>query len=102
MMYRQLAKAGIELMTHPTVDHVLDLIEQLPEDDRLLLEKRLSERLEADWQEAVAENGRIAEERSITEETINRAIHRRRYGERKSYSTRTLTSPRPPHRRLPF
>ena len=68
-------------MIHPTVDYVLELIEQLPEEDRLALEKRLSERLEAEWDAAVADNRRFAQERGITEDTIDRAIHRRRYGE---------------------
>lgn len=68
-------------MSHATVDHVLELIEQLPEEDRLTLEKRLSQRLEAQWEEAVSENRRIAQARGMTEETIDRAIHRRRYGE---------------------
>ena len=68
-------------MTHPTVDYVLELIDQMPEEDRLALEKRLSERLEAEWDAAVAENRRLAQERGITEDTIDRAIHRRRYGE---------------------
>ena len=68
-------------MIHPTVDYVLELIEQMPEEDRLALEKRLSERLDAEWDAAVAENRRLAQERGITEDTIDRAIHRRRYGE---------------------
>jgi hypothetical protein len=68
-------------MSHPTVDYVLELIEQMPEEDRLLLEKRLSQRLDAEWDKAVAENRRLAQERGITEQTIDRAIHRRRYGE---------------------
>ena len=68
-------------MTNPTVDYVLELIEQMPQEDRLALEMRLSQRLEADWAEAVAENRRVAEDRGITDETIDRAIHRRRYGE---------------------
>lgn len=68
-------------MGHPTVDYVLELIEQLPEEDRLALEKRLSQRLDAEWEEAVAENRRVAQERGITEETLDQAIHRRRYGE---------------------
>ena len=65
-------------MSHPTVDHVLELIEQMPEEDRLAFEKRLSQRLEAEWDEAVAENRRVAQERGITEETIDRVIRRRR------------------------
>jgi hypothetical protein len=68
-------------MIHPTVDYVLELIEQMPEEDRLALEKRLSERFEAEWSAAVAENRRLAQERGITDDTIDRAIHRRRYGE---------------------
>jgi hypothetical protein len=68
-------------MTHPTVDYMLELIEQMPQEDRLVLEMRLAQRLEANWAEAVAENRRVAEDRGITEETIDRAIHRRRYGE---------------------
>jgi hypothetical protein len=68
-------------MTHPTVDYVLELIEQMPQEDRLALEMRLSQRLEADWAEAVAENRRVAEDRGITDEMIDRSIHCRRYGE---------------------
>jgi len=68
-------------MSHPTVDYVLELIEKMSAEDRLVLEKRLSDRLETAWDEAVAENRRVAQERGITEETIDRAIHRRRYGE---------------------
>ena len=68
-------------MSHVTVEQVLDLIEQMAEEDRLALEKRLSERLDAERNEAVAENRRVAQSRGITEETIDRAIHRRRYGE---------------------
>ncbi len=68
-------------MSHPTVDHVLELIEQLPGEERLLLEQRLSQRFEAEWGAAVAENRRIAQQRGIADETIDRAIHRRRYGE---------------------
>ncbi len=68
-------------MNHPTVDYVLELIEQMREEDRLVLEKRLSQRFEREWEEAVAENRRVAQERGITDETIDRAIHRRRYGE---------------------
>jgi len=37
--------------------------------------------LQAEWDEAVAEKRRVAEVHGITEKTIDRAIHRRRYGE---------------------
>jgi hypothetical protein len=49
--------------------------------DRLALQMRLSQRLESEWTGAVAENRRIAHDRGITDETIERAIHRRRYGQ---------------------
>jgi hypothetical protein len=68
-------------MSQAAVNHVLELIEQLPHEDRLKLEKLLAKRFEEEWQEALAENRRLAEERGITQETIDRAIHRRRYGE---------------------
>ena len=68
-------------MAQPTVEHILELIERMPDEDRLALEMRLSERLEAEWNEAVAQNRRIAHDRGITDETIDQAIHRRRYGE---------------------
>ncbi|MBI5762437.1 MAG: hypothetical protein HZA51_02800 [Planctomycetes bacterium] len=68
-------------MSHPKVDQVMELIEQLPDDERLVLEQRLSQRFEAEWAGAVAENRRIAQQQGITEESIDRAIHRRRYGE---------------------
>jgi hypothetical protein len=68
-------------MSSPTVDYVLELIEQMPQEDRLALEMRLSQRFEGDWAEAVAENRHVADDRGITDETIDRAIHRRRYGE---------------------
>lgn len=68
-------------MGHPTVEHLLEMIDQLPEKDRLALEMRLAQRLETEWHEAVAENGRVAREGGITEEAIDLAIHRRRYGE---------------------
>jgi hypothetical protein len=68
-------------MTPPTVDYVFELIEQMPDEDRLALEMRLSQRLQAEWNDTVAENRRIALARGITDDTIERAIHRRRYGE---------------------
>lgn len=68
-------------MSPPSVDYVLDLIEQMPEEDRVALETRLSERLEAEWSEIIAQNRKAAVEKGITEESVDRIIHRRRYGE---------------------
>ena len=61
-----------------SVDQLFDLIERMPEADRLALEKRLSQCLEAEWNDAVAENRRIAEARGITDETVGSAFERRR------------------------
>lgn len=68
-------------MPVPTADDVLALIDQLPDSERLELEKRLSERLDAAWNAAVDESRRTAEKKGITDETIQVAIQRRRYGE---------------------
>jgi hypothetical protein len=67
-------------MSPASVERVLELIDRLSDDERLILEKQLSQRLDAQWDEAVAENRRVAQERGITEEMVDRAIHRRRYG----------------------
>ncbi len=68
-------------MATPTVDYVLELIDQLPDEDRAALEARLLNRIEAEWSDAVAENRQIAETKGVTDETIDGIIHRRRYGE---------------------
>ena len=68
-------------MSQAAIHHVMELIEQLPEEDRLELEKLLAQKFDAEWKAALTENRRIAQKRGITEETIDRAIHRRRYGE---------------------
>ncbi len=68
-------------MAQPTVDQVLELIDQLADDDRLALQRRLSEQLDAAWGEAVARNRALAEQHGVTEASIDAAIRRRRYGE---------------------
>ena len=68
-------------MSPATVDEILELIEKLPDQERVLLETRLAQRLDEDWSRAVAENRRVAGERGIDERAIEDAIHRRRYGE---------------------
>lgn len=68
-------------MTYTNVDEVVEMIASMPDEDRLALEMRLAERFENEWREAVSEGRRIAEARGIDEAAIDRAIHRRRYGE---------------------
>ena len=67
-------------MSQAAIHHVMELIEQLPEEDRLELEKLLAQKFDTEWKAALTENRRISQQRGITEETIDRAIHRRRYG----------------------
>lgn len=61
--------------------HVLELIEQMTEADRPVLEPRLAAWSEAAWERSVAENRRYGQERGVTQETVDQALHRRRYGE---------------------
>ena len=67
-------------MAVSSVDQIIDLIEKLPDEDRLTLEKRLAEKLDRQWNEVVQQNRRIAAERGIDDAAIDAAIHRRRYG----------------------
>lgn len=67
-------------MPQPTVNDILELIGQLGDEDRRTLERRLSERHEAEWQAVLDEGRRIARERGISEEAVDQIIHRRRYG----------------------
>jgi hypothetical protein len=61
------------------VQEILERIEQLPEEDRLVLEERLAEITEADWKREAESARRIARERGIDQVAIDRAIHDLRY-----------------------
>jgi len=56
------------------VREILHRIEQLPEEDRLLLEERLSEITEAEWKREVEHARRIARERGLDQAAIDQAI----------------------------
>jgi len=62
------------------IQEILDRIERLPEEDRLLLEEELAHRAEAEWKEAAQEARRIARERGIDQAAIDRAVRELRYG----------------------
>jgi hypothetical protein len=61
-------------MSEAAVQEILDRIASLPEADRLLLEQRLAERVEAEWQrEAVAARAE-AQRRGLDQAAIDRAV----------------------------
>ena len=67
-------------MTQTTVEQILDLIEQLPAQEREALDQQLAERAETEWRREAEQARREAELRGIDESTIDEAIRRRRYG----------------------
>jgi len=61
------------------VREILQRIEQLPEEDRLVLEERLTEIAEADWKREAENARRIARERGLDQAAIDQAIRDIRY-----------------------
>ena len=61
------------------VQEILQRIEQLPEDDRLILEERLAAIAEADWKHEAEAARRIARDRGIDQATIDKAVNDVRY-----------------------
>jgi hypothetical protein len=58
---------------------ILQRIEQLPDEDRLVLEERLAEIAEADWKREAESARRIARERGLDQAAIDQAIQDLRY-----------------------
>lgn len=67
-------------MSQATVEHILDMIDQLSDHDREFLQRQLAERAEAEWRKEAAEARRQAKARGIDQAAIDEAIHKRRYG----------------------
>jgi hypothetical protein len=61
------------------VQEILQRIEQLPADDRLILEERLAEIAEADWKHEAESARRIARERGLDQAAIDQAVNDIRY-----------------------
>jgi hypothetical protein len=57
------------------VREILHRIERLPEGDRLILEERLTEIVEAEWKREAEHARRTARERGLDQAAIDRAIH---------------------------
>jgi hypothetical protein len=66
-------------MNETLVRDILDRIDQLPEEDRLLLERRMTERSEAQWRRETAAAEEEAKRRGIDDAAIERAIEEIRY-----------------------
>ena len=58
---------------------ILHRIEQLPEEDRLILEERLAEMAEAEWKREAEHARRIAHVRGLDQAAIDQAIYDLRY-----------------------
>ncbi len=62
------------------VKELLQVIDALPEEDRLALDRAMARRLEKDWDKETSLARKIAKKRKITMATIDRVIEKRRYG----------------------
>jgi len=61
-------------MSQSAVQEILQRIQELPDEERLLLEARLAELAEDEWRQAAAEARRAARARGIDQAAIDRAI----------------------------
>ena len=61
------------------VHEILDLIQQLPAEDRLLLEEHLAQQAEAEWQREAEEARKLARVKGIDQAAIDRAVEKVRY-----------------------
>ena len=61
------------------VSDILHRIEQLPEEDRLILEERLAELAETEWRREAEQARQLARERGLDQAAIDQAIHDLRY-----------------------
>jgi hypothetical protein len=60
---------------------ILHRIEQLPDEDRLILEERLTEIAEAEWKREAEDARQLARERGLDQAAIDQAVHDLRYPE---------------------
>ena len=62
------------------VQEILRKIEELSEEDRLVLQSRLADMAEAEWQREAELARRKARESNLTQEQIDKAVEQLRYG----------------------
>ena len=66
-------------MSSPVVEEILQRIEQLSAEDRLLLEERLVERAEAEWRHEAEKARQLARQQGLDQAAIDRAVQELRY-----------------------
>ena len=66
-------------MSAAAVHQVLDRIKRLSAEDRMLLDKLLAKLEEEEWQREAESARRMARERGVDQEAIDRAVERIRY-----------------------
>jgi hypothetical protein len=59
---------------------ILNRIEQLPEEDRLLVEEHLALAAEAEWRREAEEARKVARAKGLDQATIDRVVEKGRYG----------------------
>ncbi len=64
----------------PVVQDILQRIQQLPADDRLLLDEQLAQLAEVEWQREAQDARRSARQRGINQAAIDAAVEKVRYG----------------------
>jgi pimeloyl-CoA synthetase len=62
------------------VHDILERIERLPVNERQELEALLAQQAEAEWQREAAEARKLAREKGINQDAIDRAVEKVRYG----------------------
>ena len=62
------------------LQEVLQRIERLPAEDRLLLENYLAQKAEAEWRCEADEARKLARQKGIDQAAIDRAVEKVRYG----------------------
>jgi hypothetical protein len=66
-------------MSQTTVDNLIEQIQKLSNDDRLLLETRLADISETEWHKETALARQEAEKRNIGQKEIDDAVYQTRY-----------------------
>ena len=61
------------------VHEILESIQRLPAEDRLLLEDHLAQQAEAEWQRGADEARKLARLKGIDQAAIDRAVEKVRY-----------------------
>ena len=63
------------------VHEILDRIQRLADEDRLLLEDCLAQQAETEWKGEAEEARRLARQKGIDQAAIDRAVEKVRYGQ---------------------